>query len=67
MLPLEQAGVQFCTNDATRSQLYNDPANKTLHVLQQLLAEMASLFEDEVTVQQWRHVSCALSMRAGHG
>jgi len=48
MLPLEKRGLQFCTADASRSQLYNDPSNATFNVLEQLLGEMAALFDDEV-------------------
>merc|ERR1712107_45947 len=47
-IPLESAGVKFCTGTETRSQLYGDPANSTLNVLKQLFEEMSSLFEDEV-------------------
>ena len=48
MLPLEKRGLQFCTADASRSQLHNDPSNATFNVLEQLLGEMAALFDDEV-------------------
>jgi len=48
LIPLEKHGIEFCTADDSRSQLLNDPANSTRSVLEILLGEMASLFEDEV-------------------
>jgi hexosaminidase len=46
--PIKSAGVLFCDPGETQSQLYGDPANSTLSVLQSVLGEMATLFEDEV-------------------
>ena len=48
LLPLEAEGVQFCTAGEHRSQLYNDPAGKTYAAVHRLLAEMATVFKDEV-------------------
>jgi hexosaminidase len=51
MLPIERTegqGVQFCDpSDVHRSQLYNDPENKTYGAIHALLGEMAGLFPDE--------------------
>ena len=48
MIPISSE-VEFCyPTDASRSQLYGDPANKTYNVLTALFAEMAGLFPDEV-------------------
>eukprot|EP01062_Namystynia_karyoxenos_P063626 TRINITY_DN56438_c0_g1_i1.p1 TRINITY_DN56438_c0_g1~~TRINITY_DN56438_c0_g1_i1.p1 ORF type:complete len:549 (+),score=179.98 TRINITY_DN56438_c0_g1_i1:76-1647(+) len=47
-IPLESEGIKFCTDSASRSQLYGDPANSTYSVLAKLFAEMSSLFPDEV-------------------
>jgi hexosaminidase len=41
-------GVQFCTDAASRSQLYGDPDGKTYKVVHALMKEMAALFTDEV-------------------
>eukprot|EP00911_Craspedida_sp_UC1_P002689 UC1_evm1s1975 len=51
-LPLE-GELKFCTDSATRSQLYNDPAGATYGVLHEVLQEMASLFEDKAF-----HIGC---------
>jgi hypothetical protein len=40
--------VKFCTDDATRSQLYNDPEGVTFATLHSVMKEMASLFPDAV-------------------
>ena len=53
LLPLEAEGVRFCTSDPHRSQLYNDPAGKTYDAVHSLLAEMATLFKDDVM-----HLGC---------
>eukprot|EP00937_MAST-01D_sp_MAST-1D-sp2_P003273 g3273.t1 len=45
-IPVESQGAQFCTDDATRSQL--DGTDSTYKVLHAVLGEMAALFEDEV-------------------
>lgn len=47
-LPLESEGVEFCTANADRCQLYNDPKNSTMNVLKKLFKEMSGLFTDEV-------------------
>eukprot|EP00730_Choanoeca_flexa_P016215 TRINITY_DN7621_c0_g1_i4.p1 TRINITY_DN7621_c0_g1~~TRINITY_DN7621_c0_g1_i4.p1 ORF type:complete len:662 (+),score=154.23 TRINITY_DN7621_c0_g1_i4:21-2006(+) len=47
--PLLSQGLQFCSDDSTsQSQLYNDPKNQTLNLITEVMAEMATLFEDEV-------------------
>ena len=51
--PIKSQGITFCDDAESQSQLYGDPANATLGVLQQLFAEMASLFEDDVF-----HIGC---------
>ena len=38
----------FCSTSSDRSQLYHDPANKTLTALKALFSEMATLFQDDV-------------------
>eukprot|EP00729_Bicosta_minor_P011596 gene11596-22205_t len=50
LLPLEATwGLQFCDPGAAdRSQVYDDPGNKTFAVLSKLLTEIASLFPDKV-------------------
>jgi len=48
LLPLESEGIKFCTSDADRDQLYNDPQNSTVNVLKKLFKEMSGLFSDEV-------------------
>lgn len=52
MLPIE-GKVHFCSADATRSQLYNDPKGETFGAVRALIAEMAALFPDEVL-----HLGC---------
>jgi hexosaminidase len=46
--PIKSEGVIFCDPGNTQSQLYGDPANSTLSVLQSVLGEMAELFDDDV-------------------
>lgn len=46
--PIKSEGVIFCDPGNTQSQLYGDPANSTLNVIQKVLEEMAGLFEDDV-------------------
>jgi len=46
--PVKGEGVEFCDTSDQQSQLYGDPANSTLRVLQAVLGEMAGLFEDDV-------------------
>jgi hexosaminidase len=46
--PIKSEGVIFCDPGNTQSQLYGDPANSTLNVVQKVLEEMAGLFEDDV-------------------
>jgi len=41
-------GIQFCTDDSTRSQLFDDPAGNTYKIVHDLMQEMAGLFTDEV-------------------
>jgi N-acetyl-beta-hexosaminidase len=54
LLPLAAYGAVFCDPaDATCSQLYGDPANKTYGVLTALLGEMAPLFPEPVL-----HLGC---------
>jgi N-acetyl-beta-hexosaminidase len=48
LLPLEAAGLKFCTSAATRSQVYDDPGNMTSGMLEKLLTEMSGLFSDSV-------------------
>lgn len=53
-IPISGDGAVFCApTDPTRSQLYGDPANSTLGVLQALFHEMAGLFTDDVF-----HIGC---------
>jgi hexosaminidase len=47
-IPIESDGATFCTDEASRSQLYGDPGGKTYQVVHTLLREMAGLFPDEV-------------------
>ena len=51
--PIKSEGIEFCDASEAQSQLYGDPANSTLAVLQAVLGEMASLFEDDVL-----HIGC---------
>ena len=46
--PIKSAGVVFCEDAETQSQVYGDPAGSTLGVLTQLFDEMAGLFPDPV-------------------
>ena len=49
LLPLAGYGAVFCDPaDATCSQMFGDPANKTYDVLTALLGEMVPLFQDDV-------------------
>lgn len=52
MLPIE-GKVHFCSEDATRNQLYNDPQGETYGAVRALIGEMAALFPDEVL-----HLGC---------
>lgn len=45
--------MHFCTDRASRSQLFNDPAGRTYATVVALLGEMAGLFEDDVL-----HIGC---------
>ena len=47
-IPVESQGAVFCTDAASRSQLYGDPDNKTFTLLHAVLQEMAGLFPDPV-------------------
>ena len=47
-LPIESEGIKFCTDSASRRQLYNDASNSTANVLKKLFTEMSALFPDEV-------------------
>ena len=51
--PVKSEGAVFCDAGETQSQLYGDPANSTLGLLQAVLKEMAELFEDDVF-----HIGC---------
>jgi hexosaminidase len=48
LLPLAASGdLLFCTNGSAASQLFHDPAGRTLGTLKALLGEMAALFAAE--------------------
>ena len=54
LLPLQSYGAVFCDpTDATCSQLYGDPENKTYDVVTALLGEMVPLFPEPVV-----HIGC---------
>jgi hexosaminidase len=46
--PAKEAGIVFCEDVESQSQIYGDPAGSTLGVLTQLFDEMAGLFPDPV-------------------
>ena len=49
LLPLEgDDAIHFCTDAASRSQLYDDPAKHTYGTVHSLVREMAALFPDKV-------------------
>jgi len=51
LLPIRGAGLKFCGEPdpgPDAEELFNDPANSTLSVLNALFAEMAGLFPDEL-------------------
>ena len=52
-IPVENQGAVFCNNLSTRTQLYDDPANKTFILLHSVLQEMSTLFADQVM-----HIGC---------
>ena len=61
LLPLEGAGkVHFCTDDKSRSQLFDDPAGETYATVRALAGEMASLFSDDVF-----HIGCDETAKKG--
>ena len=49
LLPISSAGLLFCDGSGpTAEEVFNDPANSTLNVLNALFGEMAGLFPDSM-------------------
>ena len=54
LMPLEGAdAIHFCTDGASRNQLFDDPGGHTYDTVHALIGEMAQLFPDDVM-----HIGC---------